>query len=469
MKRMICGILICLSLLSPLCQGARAASWGSAAEVVSTALSQLDYQEGERSYSLYGEWYGYPHGHWCDMFVSWCADQAGIPEAAFPRDAACTTHFHQFDQLGRYRISAARGGSYVPRQGDVIFFYDPERYPAANVLRHVGLVLCVENGFVFTVEGNTLTSRQDRIPEDGTEQAADPSLRPRDYVAVKRYPLTAAGIHGYGIPAYENRTPLACGGWADLGKYESLRDVFGTLAAEGILPETSTYTYSPRYGMTRGDFLNLLMELYGLTGWAEDTEPFPDVPFGCGYYDAAMAARSAGIVSGAEDGTFRPDAYISGGDAQAMISGTLAYLGLEDRQFSFSLGDSSYRGTPYTIRADLAAAAYALWEQLETPAKAERPVTVNGRKLAGPVLRIGEELYGPLASLQKQFPRLSAGEDGGEAAALPAPAACGDRVAPHQISLERGKEHGEVAAFWYRGELYVALAPTAELLHASLK
>ena len=60
----------------------------------------------------------YPNGYWCDMFVSWCANQAGVSWNVFPASSSCTLHVNQFKQQGRFYPSAIRGGSYIPQQGD---------------------------------------------------------------------------------------------------------------------------------------------------------------------------------------------------------------------------------------------------------------------------------------------------------------------------------------------------------------
>lgn len=360
MKRFLGILLSLVMLLAALPVRADAVSRASSAAIVSAALSQIDYEETATSYSKYGAWYGVPNGHWCDMFVSWCAGQAGLSTSIFPRSASCTAHVRNFRQLGCYHVSAARCGDYVPQQGDEIFFYDYTENPDGKLLQHTGIVLCVENGFVFTVEGNTLTNRLDYAYYESVAPLRDDELESLDYVAVKHYPLDAPQIHGYASPRYQNREPLAHDGFVDLGCYEGLRGVFDTLAERGIMAGTSSYTFSPRYGMTRGEFLASVMHLFGFSGWADDTQPFDDVPEGNPYYEAVMAARSAGIICGSGDNLFEPELYISAASAQAILSRTLTYLGLEDRTFSFTEGDFSYLLTPYTIRADLARALYEL-------------------------------------------------------------------------------------------------------------
>ena len=406
MKRIVCVVLTLTLALSTLCGYAQATSENSSSSIISVALSQLDYEEGPRSYSKYGEWFGVPQGDWCDMFVSWCANQAGIPASVFPRSAGCTTHVRLFGKNSPYYISAARGGTYVPQQGDVIFFYNYPKYPSANVVRHVGIVLCVENGYVFAIEGNTITNRLDYSFYESVIPLNDVNLQPKDYVAVKCYPLDEPQIHGYAVPNYKDRSIFAHNGWVDLGKYEPMRGIFSTLVEQGLMTETSSYTFSPRYGMTRGDFLVAVMKLYGLSGWEADTESFVDVSQDSAYYDAVMTARSAGIIHGTGSNKFNPNIYVSGTEAQIMISRTLAYLGQEDQKFSFSEGDFSHVLTPYTIRADLASALYALSSQMVTPVEYPGDILLDGRIVDCRILTVNGTDYVPLDTLQRLFPQL---------------------------------------------------------------
>ena len=69
--------------------------------------------------------------------------------------------------------------------------------------------------------------------------------------------------------------------------------------------------------------LHGLQSYMGLSGWEAETEPFEDVSKGSVYYEAVMSAGSAGIVQGAGYNRFSPNIYISGIDAQTIISRTL--------------------------------------------------------------------------------------------------------------------------------------------------
>ncbi|WP_325200154.1 S-layer homology domain-containing protein [Oscillibacter sp.] len=342
-------------------RAAEAAGVSQSGRVVAEALAQMGLTEEDDEHTPFGDRFGFPNGHWCDMFVSWCAEEAGVSPKAFPRSVSCTRHCRAFTALGRYYDSAARGGSYVPLQGDLALFCNIE-----GQIHHIGLVLYVEDETLFTVEGNALTVRWDYPPET-VGPARVPEEEPNDYVTVNRYPLGDWRIHGYAVPAYDSREPLALEGFVDLGRYGYAREPIEALAAAGILEGTSSHTFSPRAGMGRGEFVKTVLNLYGFAGWRPGTVPFDDVPFGHPCYSAVMTARSAGLLPEAEGNRFDPDRWISGEDAQFILSALLKRLGLPDHDFRFTPGDLSQILTPYTTRGDIAQALWFLRDAVPLP------------------------------------------------------------------------------------------------------
>ena len=121
-------------------------------EIVTVALSQIGNVGGQP----YWSWYGFSsHVEWCACFVSWCANECGYIDAGvIPKFAGCVTGSQWFKDRGLWQ-----GNSYEPRPGDLIFFDwdDPGGYsgPQDGVPDHVGIVEKVENGIVYTVEGNS--------------------------------------------------------------------------------------------------------------------------------------------------------------------------------------------------------------------------------------------------------------------------------------------------------------------------
>jgi len=132
--------------------------YGSSGEIVAVALSQVGNVGGQP----YWSWYGFnSRVEWCACFVSWCANECGYIDAGvMPKFAGCTGGSNWFKARGQWQ-----DGSYEPRPGDLIFFdWDNKGSsgPQDDVPDHVGIVERVENGVVYTVEGNSSDSCRQR-------------------------------------------------------------------------------------------------------------------------------------------------------------------------------------------------------------------------------------------------------------------------------------------------------------------
>ena len=186
MKRVrLCAILLCLLLTAQPLWAAALSYAGSAsyaggryytaltavtltgdprADVVAIAQSQIGYQEGDNAaqlsgetsgsanYTEYGRWYGL-QDMWCAMFVSWCADNAGVPTTVVPKHSFTVSGLNQFITWGRaYTRAEVEAGTYTPQGGDVIYFKSARN---TNKTNHVGIVTGFSDGTIYTVEGNT--------------------------------------------------------------------------------------------------------------------------------------------------------------------------------------------------------------------------------------------------------------------------------------------------------------------------
>ncbi len=174
---------------------------GKASGILRVAAAEIGYLEkasnagldsktanaGSNNWTKYGKWYGLngPEAYWCHMFISWCAAQSGNA-GIIPRTASCYNGKDWFAERGRFHLRAA----YTPRAGDVVYF-STRQYP--NGGGHVGIVEKVENGYVYTIEGNT--SGASGVVANGGG------------VARKSYPLGYPSIYGYGNPKYEQEEP----------------------------------------------------------------------------------------------------------------------------------------------------------------------------------------------------------------------------------------------------------------------
>lgn len=141
--------------------------------IVAVALSQIGNVGGQP----YWSWYGFgSRVEWCACFVSWCAEQCGYLDAGvIPRFAGCEGGSQWFKDRGQWMDRDAE-----PTPGTLIFFdwYVPGEGQDGSP-DHVGIVEKVENGRVYTIEGNS-----------------------NDACRENSYPIGYFEIYGYGIPAY---------------------------------------------------------------------------------------------------------------------------------------------------------------------------------------------------------------------------------------------------------------------------
>lgn len=139
-----------------------------AKDIVDVAIGELGYTEQGSNQTKYGAWYGMNGAAWCHMFVSWCANQAGVSTSIVPKTAYCPNGISFFKNKGQFKYR----GKYTPKRGDIIYFRNGG---------HVGIVEKVSGSTVHTVEGNT-----------------------SDKVARRSYSLSNTSITGYGVPRYKN-------------------------------------------------------------------------------------------------------------------------------------------------------------------------------------------------------------------------------------------------------------------------
>lgn len=142
-------------------------SGGSLSKFLSVAKGEIGYKEQGENITKYGKWYGMDGQPWCAMFVSWCANQAGILGSVVPKYAYTPTGVQLYKDKGKYKT---RSTNYTPKAGDVIFFANSER------VNHTGIVESCSSGTVHTIEGNS-----------------------GDCVKRNSYALTNSSIHGYGV------------------------------------------------------------------------------------------------------------------------------------------------------------------------------------------------------------------------------------------------------------------------------
>jgi hypothetical protein len=169
-------------------------------------LENFTANAGSGNYTLFGQWYGagWNGQPWCAMFVSYCADKAGVQTSIIPKHASCSVGVSWFKRVGRWHDRAG----YTPEPGDIIYFTQNGKTAA-----HVGIVTKVDKNRVYTVEGNT-SGGSTLIANGGG-------------VAAKSYLLAYDKILGYGHPGYEEDEDLTPEKFAEL--YDHLNPMIKTI------------------------------------------------------------------------------------------------------------------------------------------------------------------------------------------------------------------------------------------------
>ena len=138
------------------------------AAMVAVAQSQIGNVGG----APYWSWWGYnDRVEWCAIFVSWCADQAGLLDfGVIPRFENCSCGAEWFQ-----RNAGWMDRNNEPSPGEIIFF----DWDLDGEADHVGIVEKCDAGIVYTIEGNS-----------------------NDTCMRKHYAVGNRSIFGYGIPLY---------------------------------------------------------------------------------------------------------------------------------------------------------------------------------------------------------------------------------------------------------------------------
>ncbi len=192
-------------------------------DVVAVALSQLGYQESDKTdvfggtvaggnnftefnynFGAYNDTDGYGY-EWCASFVSfcllqakchnqtklsdWCRNHKGDSNYIW-KELSCPQWATQLRTCGYFENSANKGGNYIPIAGDLIFFTQN-----GSKESHIGIVLYSDESKVYTIEGNT--SAPAGLDTDGGG------------VFLKSYSFTSNYIMGYGVLPYKVNNSVA--------------------------------------------------------------------------------------------------------------------------------------------------------------------------------------------------------------------------------------------------------------------
>lgn len=131
--------------------------------LMAMAESQIGVKEETGNNDVrYNEW-KHSTEAWCANFISWCANEVGIPNDILPKTYSVLVYRNLFEIEGRFFLKE----DYHPVRGDLIIFL-------SNGASHVGLVTGADNEKVYTIEGNT-------------SDMVSPDLYPLDYKTITGY------------------------------------------------------------------------------------------------------------------------------------------------------------------------------------------------------------------------------------------------------------------------------------------
>ncbi len=334
--------------------------------LLAVAFSQLGYQEGpsagsysgtvaskgnytEFNYNA-GNWLDTYSYAWCASFVSWslyqsrCTDQASYKYACrfnkgdtscIWKEYSCTAWVSQLSNYtSYYKKSAARGGSYTPIYGDIIFFKNSQG-PC-----HVGIVVYVSGGRVYTIEGNT---------SSGTGVEANGGG-----VYFKSYSLSNSKIHGYGRLPYDSDNVSNI----DYSGYNPTTGLYMTNGNKSIFASKSTSSTElsviPQYRMfevteVSSDGLFLKTTYDGVTGWVYNSRSKSFVE--ATHNKRVVQITTTGSSSGDSSTPSTPSAPTTSNGSlvagkQYTITGTTTHTGsgLTDGVYSNDVNDGTWLG-----------------------------------------------------------------------------------------------------------------------------
>lgn len=223
--------------------------------------------------------------------------------------------------------------------------------------------------------------------EDGTVPDTEPDdVTTSPSASPSASPSVSPSASPSGSPSVSPSVPPSFA-FTDLGNVAWAKDMIVELASNGIISGTSDTTFEPDRNVTRAEFISLLVRAFGISS-DNPSYGFADVLPGEWYYDAIMNARAAGVASGYEDETFRPNALISREDMAVMAHNAATVMGVslpDGEQVTFSdeaniagyardaivamqkggiisgMGDGSFGPQQNATRAQAAVIIYKLW------------------------------------------------------------------------------------------------------------
>lgn len=343
-----------------------------AEDIAAIALTQVGYKEAGENHTKYNAWFfgaDRPES-WCSIFISWCADQAGIPASILAKTGMASGYSVANMTKNSFGGVPYAFGTTTPRVGDIAYIAS-----SGEVSNHVGLVTHVDSDYIYTVEGNasdTVAQRRYSRPTgyqsygmnidspvihilffarpryEGAESEPDtePELPPfvdvvpgayyEQAVAWARREKITGGISDteFGPEVTCTRAQVVTFLWRAAGSPEPHDgdDSFTDLEKgsyyekavlwakqQGIADGTSDTTFAPETECTRGQVVTFLWRAAGRPYVPQYYRPFHDVPSGSYYDQPSLWAVQNGITRGTSAAEFSPDAVCTRGQVVTFL------------------------------------------------------------------------------------------------------------------------------------------------------
>ncbi|OKP74448.1 hypothetical protein A3842_20850 [Paenibacillus sp. P3E] len=192
---------------------------------------------------------------------------------------------------GNSTVEISRFNAYVERTVALPAGIDPKR---------------ITTGIVVDPDGTVRHVPTKIILKDGKYYAEINSLTNSSY-SVVWHPMTFADVENH---------------WA--------KDAVNDMGSRMIVNGVNETTFNPNSDITRAEFAAIIVRGLGLK-LGEGKTAFADVPADAWYAGAVETASEFGLITGFEDGTFRPDAKITREQAMNIIAKAMKPTGLADR------------------------------------------------------------------------------------------------------------------------------------------
>ncbi|MEK3674110.1 S-layer homology domain-containing protein [Paenibacillus sp. FSL R10-2771] len=220
-----------------------------------------------------------------NQVVTAAAGRGGFTLVAPPIDFTVTSTY------GTLTVEVSRFNAYVERTVALPDGIDPNR---------------ITTGIVVDPDGTVRHVPTRLVRKDGRYYADIKSLTNSSY-AVVWHPLTFADVDNH---------------WAK----NAVNDMGSRLVINGV----NETTFNPNADITRAEFAAIIVRGLGLKP-GEGTSAFADVAADSWYAAAVETASEYGLITGFEDGAFRPDARITREQAMNIIAKAMKLTGLADQ------------------------------------------------------------------------------------------------------------------------------------------